>query len=84
MYKKLEKLLDRAHIAITQNCTHHHGRFTVVELTDSKGHTGVGVARRSEMDSICEQKGELIARGRAEKSLFHYLNNKPIRHQFMG
>jgi hypothetical protein len=84
MHKKLEKLLSRTGITINQNCTHHHGRFTVVELVDSKGHMGVGVARRSDKDNICEQMGEEIARGRAEKSLLSYLNNKPIRHIFMG
>lgn len=84
MYKKLEEILGKTHITIMQNCTHHHGPLSVVELTDSKGHLGVGMAKRSPSDVDCAQKGEEIARGRAEKALSLHLMNKPIRHKYMG
>ena len=84
MYKKLEKLFSKANITIVQNCTHHHGPISVVELTDSKGNMGVGISKKSPKDVDCAQKGEEIARGRAEKALFKHLNNKPINHIYMG
>lgn len=82
--KKLDTLLAKTGITIIKNDTFHHGRFTVVELTDSKGHTAVGVSRVSDLDKATPEMGDAIARGRAEHALHNKLMNRKINHPLMG
>lgn len=82
--KKLDNLLAKTGISIAKNDTFTHGRFTVVELTDTKGHSAVGIARQSDLDRNDPQSGYSIARGRAEASLYKKLMHRKIQHPFMG
>ena len=82
--KKLDNLLSVIGISIVKNDTFHHGRFSVVELTDSKGNHAVGVSRCSDLDKTNSIQGVSIARGRAERALYQKLMHKNIRHPLMG
>lgn len=82
--KKLEKLLSKTGIFIVENDTHYHGRFTIIELTDSKGHVSVGISRLSEKDTYNPELGANIARGRAEHALYNKLMGKKINGVMMG
>lgn len=82
--KKLENLLNKTNISISSNDTYQFDRFTVVELKDSKGHSAVGIARRSDEDPVNADQGKEIARGRAERALYSKLLHKRINSPLMG
>jgi hypothetical protein len=82
--RKLMKLLDRTSIAIQSNDTYRHGPFTIVELTDSKGHKAYGMSRLSSRDNDSADLGVGIARGRAEHALYNKLMGKKINSVMMG
>jgi hypothetical protein len=82
--RKLIKLLDKTSITIQSNDTYYHGPFTIVELTDSKGHKAYGVSRCSHRDNSSTELGNSIARGRAEHALYNKLMGKKINSVMMG
>ena len=82
--KKLENLLEKTKITITKNDVCKFGRFTIVSLTDSKGHEAIGLSRCSESDENNEGIGITVARGRAERALYNKLNGRKICNSFMG
>jgi hypothetical protein len=69
---------------IIKNDTFHYGRYTIVKVEDDKGDIGFGLAIRSKQDKPSKDKGYMIARGRAEKSLTLKKENKFSRSLFVG
>lgn len=84
MFKKLEQLLEKTRITIEKEQVYRHGRFTIAEIADSKGHIAYGVARKSDEDPFVEDRGDLIALAKAERALYKKLNGRKIHHPFMG
>ena len=82
--KKLVQLLEKRHLSIASNHTHHFGRYTLVELTDTKGNQSIGLSRCSDMDRPNPELGEKIARGRAEHALYNKLKGKQVQTHYMG
>lgn len=68
---------------IVKNDTWEIGRFTIVQVVDETGIRGVGVSKKSNLDSHSEM-GKNIARGRAERALTLKKQNKLINHPYMG
>ena len=68
---------------IVKNDKWEIGRFTVVQLTDETGIRAVGISRKSHLDKY-NDKGLLIARGRAERALTLKKQKKQVQNVFMG
>jgi len=62
------------------------GKFTIVKLIGDDGKVGVGISKCSSDDRYNPERGRLIAKGRAEKSLYikTYKKDKKIQHIYMG
>ena len=82
--KKLASVLERRGVTIATNDTEVRGRFTIVTLTDSRGHQAIGMSRRSDEDTDDPEVGIQRARGRAERSLYALLRHKKMNHPLMG
>ena len=60
------------------------GRYTIIEVTNSGGVKGVGIARRTQGDTDKTGVGINIAINRALKAIEHKLAKKKINHPLMG